>query len=148
MRPHRMRHRRSSARGPTCALLTLVVLAFCATPRPALALTAEEVLARFNHEPSVQQVQDAAIRYYLVHPDHIRSLLRGARLKALVPSISGEFSNGLDHTRRRMEDALYRPTLPWKRTSASTATRSAGACRSAGSSTDWSSIPRFSTSSH
>jgi hypothetical protein len=109
-----MRHRRSSARGPTCALLTLVVLAFCATPRPALALTAEEVLARFNHEPSVQQVQDAAIRYYLVHPDHIRSLLRGARLKALVPSISGEFSNGLDHTRRRMEDALYRPTLPWK----------------------------------
>ena len=29
-------------------------------------LTEEEVLARYKHEPTVQQVQDAAIRYYQV----------------------------------------------------------------------------------
>jgi len=79
----------------------------------AQALTEQQILARFDHEPTVQQVQDAAIRYYLVHPDHIRSLLRGARLKALVPTISGEFANSLTTTRRDMNDGLYQ-TLPFK----------------------------------
>lgn len=75
--------------------------------------TERKLLAKFEHEPTVQQVQDQAIRYYRVHPDRIRMLLRNAQLKALVPSISGEFSNGLQTQRRRMQDGLY-PTLNFK----------------------------------
>ena len=70
-------------------------------------LSEEQIMARFAHEPSVQQVQDAAIRYYQVHPDRIRSLRRNAQLKALVPSLSGKFSNAVFHTRRKMYDGLY-----------------------------------------
>jgi hypothetical protein len=70
--------------------------------------TEQEILARFKHEPTVQQVQQQAIRYYQVHPERIRSLRRNARLKALVPSVSGRFSNSLYNTKRGMVDALYR----------------------------------------
>ncbi|MCA9669461.1 MAG: hypothetical protein KC503_27890 [Myxococcales bacterium] len=69
--------------------------------------TEREILAKFAHEPTVQQVQDKAIRYYQVHPDRILSLRRNAQLKALVPSISGEFSNSISNTYRRMDDGLY-----------------------------------------
>lgn len=110
--PEARRHRRWR-RSHVLHLAALCVALSSFAPT-AWALTAEDVLARFKHEPSVQQVQDAAIRYYLVHPDHIRSLLRGARLKALVPSISGEFSNGLDHVRRTMQDGLYLGAIPYK----------------------------------
>lgn len=70
-------------------------------------LTEEQVLARFAHEPTVQEAQDAAIRYYQVHPDRIRSLLSSAQLKALVPTVSGEFSNDLTSSSRLMNDGLY-----------------------------------------
>jgi len=67
----------------------------------------EEVLARFKHEPSVQQVQDAAIRYYQVHPDRIKSLRENAQLKALVPVISTGFANAIGSQKRVMSDGLY-----------------------------------------
>ena len=71
--------------------------------------TEKAIIERFAHEPSVQQVQQKSIRYYQVHPDRIRSLRLTARLKALMPSISGKFSNGIYHVNRGMVDALYRP---------------------------------------
>ena len=75
--------------------------------------TEKTLLARFAHEPKVQQVQDAAIRYYMVHPNDIRTLRRNAKLKALVPTISGEFSNDLTTLKRNMTDGLYQ-SLPFK----------------------------------
>jgi len=69
--------------------------------------TEKTILALFAHEPTVQAVQPAAIKYYQVHPDRIRSLRRNAQLKALMPSISGRFSNSLYTTKRRMDDGLY-----------------------------------------
>jgi hypothetical protein len=75
--------------------------------------TEREIMARFDHEPTVQQVQQAAIRYYQVHPDRIRSLRRNAQIKALVPTISGEFSTERTHSLRKMHDGLYH-TLPFK----------------------------------
>ncbi len=96
----------------------LLALMLCALAWPASAraeegapkndLTEEEVIARFAHEPTVQQVQQTAIRYYQVHPERITNLRRNARLKALVPSISGKFSNSIYHVNRGMVDALYR----------------------------------------
>ncbi len=75
----------------------------------------EEVLARFKHEPTVQQVQDAAIRYYQVHPDRIKSLRSNAQLKALVPVISAGFANSVGSQRRVLQDGLYlRLESGWK----------------------------------
>ena len=91
--------------------LGALALALLLTATPAGAQkkwTEKSIIAKFAHEPSVQQVQQTAIRYYQVHPDRIRSLRLTARLKALMPSISGKFSNGIYHVNRGMVDALYR----------------------------------------
>ena len=82
---------------------------------PASAkLTEAQIMARFDHEPTVQQVQQAAVKYYQVHPDRILSLRRNAQIKALVPTISGEFSTELTHSLRTMQDGLYVNALPFK----------------------------------
>jgi hypothetical protein len=96
--------------------ITLSLFSLCLLAQSARAeeqLTEEAVLAKFKHEPKVQEVQEAAIRYYQVHPDRIRSLRQNAQLKALVPIISGSFSTGLDSSQRLMSDGLY-PTLRYK----------------------------------
>ena len=98
----------------TVALLLLAAGAAAAQTASRPRYTEEEILARFKHEPSVQQVQQAAIRYYQVHPDRILSLRRNAQLKALVPTISGEFSSELTHSMRKMHDGLYVAALPFK----------------------------------
>jgi len=84
-------------------LLTLVPGAAAAGPQ----LTEAQILAKFSAEPTVQQVQEAAIRYYQVHPERIRSLRSNAQLKALVPTISGGFGTNLASEKRLMVDALY-----------------------------------------
>ncbi|MBN2096915.1 MAG: hypothetical protein JW714_00390 [Candidatus Omnitrophica bacterium] len=43
----------------------------------------------FLSEPTIQQVQEAALRYgEVIHPDNIKALRRDARLKALLPTFS------------------------------------------------------------
>jgi hypothetical protein len=59
--------------------------------------TPQELLANFTYEPTIAQVQAAAIRYAEVHPDKIRRWRRQAALKALLPSVDV----GLDHDRSR-----------------------------------------------
>jgi hypothetical protein len=83
-------------------------------PAAAAQFTEAQIMARFAHEPTVQQVQRAAVRYYQVNPDRIRMLRRNAQLKALVPSISGEFATELSHSLRKMHDGLYASALPFK----------------------------------
>ena len=93
---------------------SLALLGALLAPTPAHAEpTEEQILAHFKSEPTVQQVQDAAIRYYQVHPDRIRSLRTNAQLKALVPTISGGFSNYLTTNKRKLADGLYL-ALPFK----------------------------------
>ncbi len=103
-------------RGPYCMLIACGFLLYAqSTLAQKPQYTEEQVLARFSHEPSVQQVQEAAIKYYQVHPDRIRSLLRDAQYKALMPSISGRFFNSIDSTYRKMQDGIYiRAALPFK----------------------------------
>lgn len=103
------------ARAPVCALGVAVALAVGLGPTRARAeLTEQQILAKFVHEPSVQQVQEAAIRYYQVHPDRIRSLRLNAQLKALMPTISGSFANGLTSSKRKLDDGLFIGALPFK----------------------------------
>ncbi|MBN3039171.1 MAG: hypothetical protein JW869_07150 [Candidatus Omnitrophica bacterium] len=53
----------------------------------------EQVLNELNHrEPSVQEVQEAALRYAdVVHPEQIRDLRRSAKIKALLPEVSLDY---------------------------------------------------------
>lgn len=100
--------------GPVACLVAILALP-CPRAAAQTDLTEEEVLARFKHEPTVQQVQDVAIRYYQVHPDRIRSLRLNAQLKALVPTVSGGFSNSVNSTKRKMWDGLYlKADMPYK----------------------------------
>ena len=103
--------KRSRIRAPGRLCLGAALLALLLTSATAGAQkkwTEKSIIAKFASEPTVQQVQQTAIRYYQVHPDRIRSLRLTARLKALMPSISGKFSNGIYHVNRGMVDALYR----------------------------------------
>ncbi len=54
-----------------------------------------DILDDFAHEPTIAQVQQAAIRYAEVHPDKIRRWRRQAALKALLPT----FDVSLDRDR-------------------------------------------------
>ncbi len=49
--------------------------------------SARDLLSNFVHEPTIAQVQDAAIRYAEVHPDKIKHWRRQAVLQALLPSV-------------------------------------------------------------
>jgi hypothetical protein len=104
------------SRALAVALLSGGALMQLSTPSAAqeAQLTEEQILARFAHEPQVQEVQDAAIRYYQVHPERIRSLGRNAQLKALMPTLSGSFNNGVTSSFRKMDDGFYVKTLPFK----------------------------------
>ena len=57
----------------------------------------QERLANFTHEPTIGQVQQAAIRYAEVHPDKILRWRRQAALKALLPSVDFGFDQNRSH---------------------------------------------------
>jgi hypothetical protein len=107
-----MRRRRIS----WCLRIAVAVgLWLIATPTTAQPKVNErQLLKRFAHEPTVQQIQEAAVRYYQVHPERIYSLRRNARLKALMPTITGRFTNSLTKTKRNMDDGLFINALQFK----------------------------------
>jgi photosystem II stability/assembly factor-like uncharacterized protein len=49
------------------------------------------VLGQFSHEPSVQEIQEVAMRFGEVHPDLIESWRKGAKYKALLPKFKLSF---------------------------------------------------------
>ena len=54
-------------------------------------------LKQFAHEPTVLEVQDAAARYALVHPDTYKSWLSRASWSNVLPErLTGEFQSTLD----------------------------------------------------
>ena len=58
---------------------------------------AVEVLKNFAHEPSVLEVQEAAARYALVHPDTYEDWLSRAAWSNVLPErLTGEFQSTLD----------------------------------------------------
>jgi hypothetical protein len=62
-------------------------------------------------EPTIKEVQAAALKYYKLEPEHLEALASNARLKGLVPEIEGGIDNSLGHTLTNMKDGLY-PQLP------------------------------------
>ena len=69
--------------------------------------TPQELLANFTFEPTIAQVQAAAIRYAEVHPEKIRRWRRQASLKALLPSVD----LGFDQDRSR-DSSIDEGTFP------------------------------------
>lgn len=47
-----------------------------------------EILESFNNEPSIREVQKAAVEYAEVHPDKIKEWRNSANKKALLPNVS------------------------------------------------------------
>jgi len=84
----------------------------CVLASPAARAEDDEVariMARFDSEPSIRDVQRAAIDYYNVSPDTIRSLRSRARRKALMPGLSVGGATYRLSTALAVDDIVYRP---------------------------------------
>ena len=57
----------------------------------------KDVLGRFDHEPTVLEVQQAAIRYAEVYPEKIEAWRKAAMKKAMLPTVSLTADQGVDH---------------------------------------------------
>ena len=66
-----------------------------------------------KREPTIREVQAAALRYYRLEPERIRSLSASARVKALLPEVDAGVDSTVGHTFNNTQDALY-PTFPYK----------------------------------
>jgi hypothetical protein len=68
-----------------------------------------KIMARFDHEPTIRDVQKAAIEYYNVSPDTIRGLRSRARKKALLPGLSVGGAGYKQSSALAVDDIVYRP---------------------------------------
>jgi hypothetical protein len=72
----------------------------------------QTVLGQFSNEPTVQEVQEVAMRFAEVHPDLIESWRKGAKYRALLP----RFIMTIDQGRKflsRYEDIDQRKLRNW-----------------------------------
>jgi hypothetical protein len=72
-----------------------------------------------KREPTIQEVQRAALAHYQLEPERIDSMSTAARLKGLFPEVDAGFDSLLGHNFTDTQDALY-PTLPFKERQAAT----------------------------
>jgi hypothetical protein len=59
-----------------------------ASMNAAAAINFSDIYQRFEHEPSIQEVQRFAIHYAEVHPDKIKQWRTGAKYRAFLPTLS------------------------------------------------------------
>jgi hypothetical protein len=88
-----------------------IIVATCLALAPTRAHADDEVariMAKFDNEPSVREVQKAAIEYYNVSPDTIQSLRSRARHKALLPGLAIGGSTYKQSTSLAVDDIVYR----------------------------------------
>lgn len=70
------------------SLLLTVSLCLCLA---ASIDAAEDVMRKFKHEPTIKEVQKAAIKYAEVQPEKINSWRKKAAVKALLPEINLDY---------------------------------------------------------
>lgn len=89
--------------------ITIIVVT-CLAFAPAAHADDEvaRIMARFDNEPTVREVQKAAIEYYNVSPDTIQSLRSRARHKALLPGLSIGGSTYKQSSSLAVDDIVYR----------------------------------------
>lgn len=81
-------------------IVLLTALGLTLATSPASADSIEVGLAKLKAEPTVRDVQEAALRYFRVNGAQIESMRSRARIKALAPVL--EFSGG--YTRTDLDD--------------------------------------------
>jgi len=59
---------------------------------------AEEIFSRFEYEPAIGELREAAMRYAEVHPEKIRRWRRAASAKSWFPSLNVGYDFGTDET--------------------------------------------------
>jgi len=81
-------------------------------PRKPNLKAIRKLKIRFEREPTVKEVQKAALRYFKVHPDLVAGYRRGASWKALMPDIEVTFNHERGNNDRRLIDAIYLTRYP------------------------------------
>jgi hypothetical protein len=69
----------------------------------------DRIMARFQDEPTVREVQKAAIAYYNVSPETIQSLRSKARHKAILPGVSIKGETWKQTSSLAIDNIIYRP---------------------------------------
>ena len=68
--------------------ICLASFAFADENSAPLETQTQDILKRFETEPTISDVQEAAIKYAEVHPDKIKAWRESANKKALLPNVS------------------------------------------------------------
>lgn len=70
-----------------------------------------ELIKTVKAEPTIKEVQAAALRFYKLEPSRILGLAKNAQLKGLVPDITVNFTNSVGNNFQNTKDGLF-PVLP------------------------------------
>jgi hypothetical protein len=76
-------------------------------PPPPNPKAVRALRLRFEKEPTVAEVQDAALKFFKVHPEKVASYRTGADWKALMPDVEVIFNNEFGTNDRTLHDLLY-----------------------------------------
>ena len=91
----------------TALLVCFAAPLYAQVAKPPSKAALRKLRRRFEREPTVRQVQRAALRFFKVHPDRVASYRAGAAWKALMPEIEGNFNFTRADGFRRLKDQLY-----------------------------------------
>src|SRR5262249_29047614 len=115
-RARRRRGRRHARRAHRRRLGRRAVRAALAASLVLLASTAHadlSILERFRHEPSVRELQRAAVRLAEVEPERGRSGVRRAGKAATLPALRVRVGRGLTELTHEVDAQLYSTTDDW-----------------------------------
>jgi len=83
-------------------------------PPPRVNMAAiEDLKERFDQEPTVKEMQEAALKFFQVNPEKVQHYRRAAQWKAIVPDVEFTFNTERTQGNREMIDALYKQ-FPFK----------------------------------
>lgn len=97
-------------------LVIMAILVFCPIEVKATGWTKEKLNAYFSGEPSLRDLQKAALKFFMVNPKRLHSLRKKAANKAWMPVVQAGFTGNMSQNTRAMELAQYRNayTYPWE----------------------------------
>ncbi len=97
-------------------LVIMAFLIFCPVEVKATGWTTEKLNAYFSGEPSLRDLQKAALKFFMVNPKRLHSLRKKAANKAWMPVVQAGFTGNMAQSTRAMELAQYRNayTHPWE----------------------------------
>lgn len=72
-------------------------------------MTVEQARAQLQHEPSVAETVDEALRYFRVDPDSFDGLRASARTRALLPLLAGGFRFDDSDVATAFEQMIFQP---------------------------------------